>query len=932
MGNRMKTIKSGQIEMYIRRPERKHWGNYKITARNCVGSKNVTTAINILDIPSPPLHVRPATVTKDFIAIAWNKPQDNGGSLVTEYIVEKRDMSMFAWLPCGKTEKLSMEINSVLETQTYMFRVAAVNAQGRSKWADSQTVTCQDPLHPPGRPEHVKVMAKLDTALTVQWVPPRNNGGSKIKGYVVDKKHFKKIEKKKKEVYEDGNEIEIAEEEPTEAKEEVKDTKKISPQDLEKMSPADRKAWEKEQKRIAKEEAEKEAAEEEKLWEPCNQLLIPPLKIPTDPMEFRIEGLLYNERYQFRIKVVNDVGESEPAFTQQFVSKEDDCEPSITIDVGVRNVITAFRGDMISIPAHVHAVPEAHVTWTFDECEGGSHLIPLTPKELLQVTSEEKPHHELHVLNGNNYNLLIRKCERSDVGFYICRATNIHGSKYVRVQLDVNAVASPPLNFVPAEITANSCFLSWRPPEDDGSDDGGDSIMNYVVEMLEGRKREWTSCSQTVVETKFRVCQLTEGTEYIFRVAAENRFGIGEWAYTEPIIAKNPYNVPSECPAPKIDKARKDYIIVNWQPPKENGGASIEGYWLEVQDSDNIRWRKVQRAPITKPPMTRCDFRLTEVMEGIEYRFRVAAVNAAGAGPMSNPSEYAMASDPIFPPSAPGKPDAEDTSDSSISLSWSQPQKMGGTDLMGYILEIMDEITCLWQVVSYQSEEERQAKKNAAEAAKKEAEENEAKIASEKAASEEADFAIEWAKHNKIEGELSDAQKTECAEAYKKKKAKEALGLENEKSDKEDSLRKKASVKNYDEDDFIKHSMFTVEGLKKGFRYQFRVKAVNKAGESPFSFATAPIECRELIEAPMITLDAGLKDQFEIHSGSTIRIRANIEARPAASHKWVFEDGKDLAKEAQIESTDGTSVLVIPNANRSHSGKYTLIAKVCFLL
>ena len=119
-------------------------------------------------------------------------------------------------------------------------------------------------------------------------------------------------------------------------------------------------------------------------------------------------------------------------------------------------------------------------------------------------------------------------------------------------------------------------------------------------------------------------------------------------------------------------------------------------------------------------------------------------------------------------------------------------------------------------------------------------------------------------------------------------------------------------------------------GLTPGKKYKFRVKAVNKAGESPFSFATAPIECRELIEAPMITLDAGLKDQFEIHSGSTIRIRANIEARPAASHKWVFEDGKDLAKEAQIESTDGTSVLVIPNANRSHSGKYTLIAKVCF--
>ena len=106
--------------------------------------------------------------------------------------------------------------------------------------------------------------------------------------------------------------------------------------------------------------------------------------------------------------------------------------------------------------------------------------------------------------------------------------------------------------------------------------------------------------------------------------------------------------------------------------------------------------------------MARCDFRLTDVMEGIDYRFRVAAVNAAGGGPMSDPSEYVTTSDPIFPPSAPGKPDTDDTTDSSISLSWSQPQKMGGTPLLGYILEIMDEITCLWQVISYQSDEDRQ--------------------------------------------------------------------------------------------------------------------------------------------------------------------------------------------------------------------------------
>ena len=558
-------------------------------------------------------------------------------------------------------------------------------------------------------------------------------------------------------------------------------------------------------------------------------------------------------------------------------------------------------------------------------------LGPLTPptvnpmsflKHPRNFPRREPPHHELHVMK-DNYNLLMRACERSDVGFYICHATNIHGQvrpspgrrqrhRHPATQLRV------------ADIVADSCFLSWRPPEDDGSDDGGDSIMNYVVERLEGRKREWVSCSQTVVETKYRCCNLTEGTEYTFRVAAENRFGIGEWAYSEPIIAQNPYNVPGKPNPPQIEENRKDYITVNWAPPKENGGATIEGYWLEVKDTDNIRWRKVQRAPITKPPMAKCDYKMSDVIEGLEYQFRVSAVNAAGTGPHSEPSEPALASDPIFAPTAPGKPDVEDTTDSSIAISWSVPQKLGGTPLLGYILEMMDEITCAWQVASYQTEEARADKKEKAEAAAAAAKSKAEAEAAAKAATEESDFMEAWAKQNGIE-EMTKDQKEDALDAFKKKKAKEALGLGDGKKD--TSLRKKAVVKNYDEDDFVKETTFTQTGLKKGFRYQFRVKAVNKAGESPFSFSTPPIECRELIEAPLITLDASLKDQVEAHSGSTIRVRATIQARPAGTHKWVFEDGRDLASDVKIESTAETSVLIIPNSNRSHSGKYTLVAK-----
>ena len=71
------------------------------------------------------------------------------------------------------------------------------------------------------------------------------------------------------------------------------------------------------------------------------------------------------------------------------------------------------------------------------------------------------------------------------------------------------------------------------------------------------------------------------------------------------------------------------------------------------------------------------------------------------------------------------------------------------------------------------------------------------------------------------------------------------------------SAQSKTSMKNYDERDLISAPMFNVTDLKKGFKYQFRVTAVNTAGKSPVSYSTIPIECRQQFEAPIINLDYG---------------------------------------------------------------------------
>lgn len=92
----------------------------------------------------------------------------------------------------------------------------------------------------------------------------------------------------------------------------------------------------------------------------------------------------------------------------------------------------------------------------------------------------------------------------------------------------------PPAALDISEITNESCFLAWNPPRDDG----GSTVTNYIVEKRQTDKEEWMKLSATVKQTTFSACKLTPLKEYIFRVSAENQYGIGQPAEHVPIIAK----------------------------------------------------------------------------------------------------------------------------------------------------------------------------------------------------------------------------------------------------------------------------------------------------------------------------------------------------------------------------------------------------------
>ena len=75
----------------------------------------------------------------------------------------------------------------------------------------------------------------------------------------------------------------------------------------------------------------------------------------------------------------------------------------------------------------------------------------------------------------------------------------------------------------------------------------------------------------------YKVTGLIRGNEYIFRVRAENKVGLGEPAESEPVRAVDPYNVPSAPGAPTIDNVMGTSCSLVWERPSSDGGAEISG-------------------------------------------------------------------------------------------------------------------------------------------------------------------------------------------------------------------------------------------------------------------------------------------------------------------------------------------------------------------
>jgi len=71
-------------------------------------------------------------VTKNSAKLKWEKPEDDGGTPIEYYEIEKLDPLTGHWVPCGRSTEPEATVHGLQEGKPYKFRVRAVNKEGES--------------------------------------------------------------------------------------------------------------------------------------------------------------------------------------------------------------------------------------------------------------------------------------------------------------------------------------------------------------------------------------------------------------------------------------------------------------------------------------------------------------------------------------------------------------------------------------------------------------------------------------------------------------------------------------------------------------------------------------------------------------------------------------------------------------------------------
>uniref|UniRef100_A0A3Q3EVE8 Immunoglobulin like and fibronectin type III domain containing 1, tandem duplicate 3 n=1 Tax=Labrus bergylta TaxID=56723 RepID=A0A3Q3EVE8_9LABR len=232
--------------------------------------------------------------------------------------------------------------------------------------------------------------------------------------------------------------------------------------------------------------------------------------------------------------------------------------------------------------------------------------------------------------SASHSRLLLSRCQRKDTGEIKIKLKNEHGFIEAISQLTVLDKPTPPQG--PAEVTESSAMcieFRWRPPKDDGV----------------GRNT-WKKLGEIPGVPSYRDNDVDHGRKYCYHIRAVTAEGLSDIMETDDMQAGT-LAFPGPPSPPKVISAYDDCINISWDSPSNKGGSRILGYILEKRKKGSNLWTVVNALDEL---IKEKKYAVKDVVAGMEYEFRVTAINLSGAGENSSPSEFVFARDPKMRP------------------------------------------------------------------------------------------------------------------------------------------------------------------------------------------------------------------------------------------------------------------------------------------
>jgi len=621
----------------VKNSKRTDSGSYKITVKNSSGFDTGSLNVRVLDRPSPPENLRAEEFAGECLTLSWSPPRDNGGADITNYVVERREAKTTTWTKVSSyVTSTYCRVRNLAVGRDYDFRVVAENQYGTSDPAETtEPVKAKHPFDPPGPPGTPRAIETTEDSITLTWTKPRNDGGSPIRGYVIEKRmkgedvwtkashqiipdcSYRVINLQDGKEYEfrvaainaagqgswsSGSDYILCQPPPCAPK----ITSDLSIRDMTVI-----------------------AGEEFTITVPFVGSPLPKVTwtvnaeetFPDDRIKF--ETMAGSTKYVNKCARRSDTGK----YTIQLVNTEGS-------DTASCRVLVVDKPGPPQGPLECFDIsPETcSLSWRPPLDDGGSAITNYIVEKLDPFTGVWVKVSSF--VRGCNYDVI--GLEPNKKYSFRVRAENQYGVSQP-LESDQPITAKFPFTVPDApgqprviDWDNSSATLIWDKPYNDG----GSKIQGYKVEYRDvAEDHDWRMANDYLVkDTTYVVHNLVQGHEYEFRIRAKNAAGFSKPSPpSSHFKMKGKFGVPSPPGTPQVTKVGRGYAELKWELPRSDGGSRITGYIVEKREVGSGIWIKCNEYNVTDLNMT-----VSGLTDGREYEFRVYAVNAAGKSEPAN--------------------------------------------------------------------------------------------------------------------------------------------------------------------------------------------------------------------------------------------------------------------------------------------------------